>query len=117
MSIEFDDHEVRALERRLASAGSQAERSVRRVVAKTGHDTVAGAQRIVPVDTGHLKSTISVDIDADGLGFEAGPHASYGHYVEFGTSRMAPQPYLLPAFDRQTEIAMRALEEIAGNIL
>lgn len=117
MSIEFDTSEVRDLDRRLASASARLDRAAKRVVAKTGHDTVTGSQAICPVDTGHLKSTISVDIDPDGLGFEAGPYASYGRYVEFGTSRMAPQPYLLPVFDRQAEMAMRALDQIVGNIL
>lgn len=101
----------------LHNAGPQAIEKAKVVVAKAKEDTVAGAQVICPVDTGNLKSSIGGDIDADGLGFEAGPTASYGHYVEYGTSRMAPQAYMGPSFDRVAAEVQPMLEQIADGIL
>lgn len=119
--IEFDMSEVNALARDLDAAGPRAVERSQVVVKKTGHDTVSDAETLVPVDTGNLKNSISVDFDADGLGFEAGPTAHYGGYVEYGTSnedesvRMSPQPYMNPAFDRRLTPAMQAFEQIVGD--
>jgi HK97 gp10 family phage protein len=87
------------------------------VVRKTGMDVVRDAQLLCPVDTGNLRSSISVDYDADRLGFEAGPTASYGGFVERGTSRMAPHAYLGPAFDRNVPAAVAALGLLGGSVL
>lgn len=87
------------------------------VIRKTGMDVVRDAQLMCPVDTGNLRSSIGVDYDNDGLGFEAGPTASYGRYVEEGTSRMAPHAYLGPAFDRRVPSAVAALGLLGGRVL
>jgi HK97 gp10 family phage protein len=115
--IQFDASEIHRLADDLEQAGPRAVERTQAVISKTGHDVVATAQQLVPVDTGHLKSTVGVDFDAGGLGFEAGPTASYGGYVELGTSRMGPQPYLFPAFDRHLTSAFQALEQVAAGML
>ncbi|MFG1963091.1 HK97-gp10 family putative phage morphogenesis protein [Nonomuraea sp. NPDC049028] len=94
----------------LSRAGAKAEALTETVVRKIGLDTVAGAQAIAPVDTGNLKSSIGADFD--GPGFEAGPTANYGGYVEYGTSRMSPQPYMRPAFDKATA----PLDDMLGQV-
>jgi HK97 gp10 family phage protein len=109
---DWDTSELTDLIEDLAKAGPKSEKLTSVVVRKTGFDVVAGAQAIAPVDTGNLKSSIGVDVDADGLGFEAGPTANYGHFVEYGTSRMSPQPYMRPAFDR----AVEPLPEVLGQV-
>lgn len=114
--IEFDASDVNRFAHDLEEAAPRVLAGARLVVRKTGHDTVRGAQQLAPVDTGHLRSSIGVDIDPDGLGFEVGPYASYGHFVEWGTSRMSPQPYLLPAFDAQLPAAFEALEQVLARM-
>ncbi len=59
------------------------------------------ARRACPVDTGQLRSSIvaePVREDGDRLVLRVGTNVEYAAYVEFGTSRMAPQPYMRPAF-------------------
>lgn len=108
----IDVSEVMAFARDIERNADAVPARARRAVEKVGHDTVATAQAIVPVDTGNLKSSISVDFTDDGLGFEAGPMASYGEFVEEGTSRMSPEPYLGPAADREFPNLEQALASI-----
>lgn len=81
------------------------------IVAKTAADIVRDAQAIVPVDTGHLKNSIGFDMPTP---FEAniGPTANYGGYIEFGTSRMGPRPYMGPAFDRNLPLFIAATAQV-----
>ncbi|RSN12810.1 hypothetical protein DMB42_11570 [Nonomuraea sp. WAC 01424] len=69
----------------LGDARPKVEALAKVVVKKIGFDTVAGAQSLAPVDTGNLVGTIGVDPVDEWMGFEAGPTASYGADVEFGT--------------------------------
>jgi HK97 gp10 family phage protein len=63
------------------------------------------ASKIVPVDTGNLKDSISSGVDGDTVWVGAGftKAVSYAAAVEFGTKnkdgtlRMKAQPYLRPA--------------------
>jgi len=58
------------------------------------------SQKIVPVDTGALRSSAETNID-HGPGTTTGEvsyNTGYAIYVEMGTSKMAAQPYLIPAF-------------------
>ena len=59
------------------------------------------AKRNCPVDTGRLRSSITNEIGQDGEGLVAviGTNVEYAPYVELGTSKMAAQPFLLPALE------------------
>lgn len=111
----WDTSELDELIGDFAAAATKAEALTETVVRKTGFDVVAHAQAIVPVDTGALKSSIGVDFDEHG--FEAGPTQEYGHYVEYGTSRMSPQPYMRPAFDRATEPLDELMRQVGEKAL
>ncbi len=77
------------------------------------------ARGLVPVDTGALKGSIGV---VSGGRYASSVVASAPHaaMVEYGTSKMAAQPYMLPAAQRTAEIffenaraeAQRAAKEI-----
>jgi len=143
----WDTSELDQLIDDLDRAGPKAVELTQLVVEKTGFDTVSGAQERVPVDTGHLKNTIGVDFDADLLGFEAGPTASYGAHVEYGTKPhvirprnaralhwvtpegdevfvtrvhhpgTAPQPYMRPAFEQAVEPLPKLLDQVVKRSL
>lgn len=49
-------------------------------------------------DTGRLVSSIVAQPIASG--YEVGTNVDYGPMLEFGTSRMAARPWLLPSFER-----------------
>lgn len=53
---------------------------------------------LTPVDTGYLKSSVSTD--SDGMSScSAVADAEYAQYVEYGTWKMEPQPYFVPALE------------------
>lgn len=64
---------------------------------RIGGEMEADAKAIVPVRTGYLRSTIFHRLQ--GLQMEFGAGAPYALYVEFGTRRMAAQPFLRPSFE------------------
>jgi HK97 gp10 family phage protein len=70
------------------------------------------AKAIVPVDTGALKGSIKAAV----IGSNAVVEASmpYAGYVEWGTRKMAAQPYLRPAFEalRWNNILKQAFRNI-----
>jgi HK97 gp10 family phage protein len=63
---------------------------------EVAREVVIEAKRLVPVDTGALRDSISV---IDGSPMAVVADAPYSLYVELGTRHMAAQPYLMPALD------------------
>lgn len=110
-----DFGELRKLGRDIAKAPAKVQRSAERVVAKTAADIEADGKRFAPVDTGALVNSISSDVD--GLSAEIGPTVDYAPYVEDGTSRMAPQPFMGRAADRRIPKFEQAMEKIAEKVL
>lgn len=68
------------------------------------------AIKLVPVDTGYLRSTI--DAGTDGYRCWAEASAEYAEYVEYGTWFMGAQPYFEPALEQ----AMQAFWEVVEDI-
>lgn len=116
--IEFDASQVNrfaaTLERAAGPAGALASAAIR----KTAFAVERDAKAFCPVDTGNLRNSISTTTTGDGrfktMTAEIGPTADYGIYVELGTSRMAPEAYLGPAFDRHAHELQDALYAIAA---
>lgn len=85
------------------------ERQTATAVRQTAKGIVKKAQAKVPVDTGHLRSSIryeSLDNEHRAhvtVDTRDERHESYGHFVEYGTTRMAAQPFLIPAAEAERE--------------
>jgi HK97 gp10 family phage protein len=62
------------------------------------------AAPLVPVDTGFLRNSASVESIDGGASLTYG--ASYSWYVENGTSKMAAQPYVRPTIDNNSELIL-----------
>lgn len=140
----IDATEVRLLADDLGDAGPLVLRRTIRIVRDTASDVVSHARALCPVDTGELKASISADIEFAGLGFEAGPTADHGAFVEYGTPPheirprikralwwpgalhpvgrvhhpgTSPQPYMIPAFEGQMPEFEEKLADAAEDIL
>lgn len=101
----------------LTQAGQAAQFLAPRIVAKAASDVEAAGKARCPVDTGTLRNSIGSDLDLAGASAIIGPAADYGAYVEYGTSRMGPQPYMGPALDQVAPGFIAAIERLGGDIL
>jgi HK97 gp10 family phage protein len=101
MRLKLDADALRSFGNELSGKGATIAAAGAAVVQKSTYDGQRLAQARCPVDTGNLRSSISSEFRGGGASVEGefGPTASYGGYVEDGTSRMAPQPYMGPATD------------------
>lgn len=55
------------------------------------------AKNACPVDTGRLRNSITHQVRPSEKSVYIGTNVEYAPYVELGTSRMKPQPFLRPA--------------------
>lgn len=87
------------------------------VTRKTGADITRDAKTLAPVDTGNLRASIGMETAGDGrngrMTVAIGPTASYAIHLEYGTSRIAAQPFLWPATERHLPGWQAALQHIA----
>jgi len=115
--------ELRTVARVLDMSQTNVRRKARDIVRKAALEVEKGAKLRAPVDTGALRNSISTTLFGAGLGAgdtiaaEVGPEVHYGIYVEYGTYKMAPRPYLGPAFDEVEPGFAAALEELGGQAL
>lgn len=76
------------------------------------------AQQLVPVDTGRLRDSIRVN-ELGPRSYTVGPgdEVEYAEYVEYGTSRMAAQPYMRPAIElARQEFPRRVARQIRSEL-
>ena len=69
-------------------------KGVERTAAKIKREAI----RFAPVDTGRLRGSIGIWYVGENEVF-VGSELSYSGFVEFGTMKMRPQPYLRPALE------------------
>jgi len=62
----------------------------------------------VPVDTGNLMRSIAMNSGENWVTVKT--ETGYGAYVEFGTSKMAAQPFLAPSYQIAMEATRRRIE-------
>lgn len=96
---------------RLPELAGQLRERASEAVRKTALDIEAGAKAIVPVDTGNLKNSIQTKMEDD-LTATIGTHVEYAPYVEYGTHRMAAQPYLTPSAEKARPGFEQAMKEL-----
>ena len=114
-------NEFRGMADRFRAAPEKTVRMVRDATAKAAFDTHAHAREIVPVDWGNLKASIKVTTlpnSTSGLIVgEVTAGAEYAAYVEHGTSRQRPQPYMRPAFEASKKVWVQMIEQTGGRVL
>lgn len=100
--FQFETQEIRRLARDVDAAVPEARKQARDTVRKGVFEIEKRGKVGAPYRTGNLRNSIESDFigsNADLAQGETGPFANYGWFVEGGTERQAPQPYMGPAFD------------------
>lgn len=99
--IQWDDGALHALLQ--GPSGDVAKDLARQGVKLTNQVKINCTQRPGPmVRTGRLRDSITMQMAEDGAGLylDVGTNVEYAPYLEFGTSRMPPYPFLRPALEQ-----------------
>lgn len=108
---------LNALAADLVAAGDEVAFGAPRVVAAAAERLKQRARDRCPKDSHRLERSIYVSLDLAGVSAEIGPAAFYGQFVELGTSKMAPRPFMGPAFDETEPEFMAELGALGGGVL
>lgn len=79
------------------------EQAVRIGLEMCGLQAEAYAIKKCPVDTGRLRGSITHGVIQEELTAFIGTNVEYASYVEYGTSKTAPQPYFKPAINNHKQ--------------
>lgn len=115
MSIEGLNELVGDLTRAGLTAGARAEAVLDRVA----DDVADTAEDLAPKGTRpHADEDLAPSIHVTGSGGvrEIGPSARHGLFMEEGTYKDPPQPYMGPALDQRAPEFEREMEELGGDV-
>ncbi len=84
---------------RVPKVTEETREAVRDVIRAGAFQVQRHARRVVPVDTGRLRDSIRPK-ELNELQWEVRTGTEYAIYVEYGTRRMRPRPYMRPAAER-----------------
>lgn len=129
--VQFDTSELDDLRDDLLDSLDRVLDVTARTTARSALAIKKGAQNYIIAQTSttftvHYPHSISYDVTEDGTAIEAeigpdkarrGRQGALGNILEFGTSRNAPIPHLLPAFEDELPKYLNALGRFVGDIL
>jgi HK97 gp10 family phage protein len=111
VSVNLDVSGAEEFSRAVGNFDSAMQSRVQEQLGNWAEDVQAEAQRVVPVRTGYLQSSIYANVQ--GWQVEVGAEASYAAAVEFGTRYAQAQPYITPA----VEAYLPSLETVIAEAL
>jgi len=128
LSIKFDKSSIKGIKRELRRKNADLLQAMKDAVQDGTTIMEAELQATVPVITGNLSKSITVEFDKTGLIGKVGPdynQAPYAWYVEFGRSRSGKVPpypfegrhYMERAFKNKKKEVVKILEEKIKQIL
>lgn len=103
-TVKLDDAKLQAL---IETARPKAARVVKKYTFIVERD----AKMLAPVDTGAMRNSIASEM-VDDLTGQVSVGQEYARFVEYGTSRMAAQPFLTPALEGNRAEFQREIAEL-----
>lgn len=73
------------------------------------------AKEDCPVDTGRLRNSITHEVSDKEQAVYIGTNVEYAPYVELGTSKQAPRPFLKPAATQHSGEYKRIMKDAMGG--
>lgn len=98
----------RGLLKKLDKAGDIAK--IQRIITRNGSEMKRSAMSSAPVDTGHLKRSINMNMGDYSVTVKAS--AEYASYVEYGTRYMSAQPFIRPSYYKQEKIFKQDIDKL-----
>ena len=98
MAATFKIKGVDKLIKDIQKLDAQTQKECKALVFDAATDIEVQATAKVPVDTGRLRGSIGKEPLSNGFGARVSANTNYAAFVEFGTTRQRPQPYMTPAF-------------------
>ena len=99
----------------LLRAATGIDRLAEKAVERVSRGALASAKANAPVDTGRLAGDLTVrQLGPTSRAVETSTY--YARFQEWGTSRMAPNPFMGPAVDRWEPELAKGLEGVADEI-
>ena len=71
------------------------------------------ATMLAPVDTGNLRDSVTYEVDEDEA--RVGTNVDYAPHLEYGTVKMAAQPYLRPSLDNNKSQIEKMIGDVIGK--
>jgi len=113
---------LKELEEKLSNLEEKLSKALAEALEEISEKIRDDAKNFAPIDTGALRKSIRIEkkgklqvsIIAGGGGVinpRSGREVDYAGYVEFGTSRMAPQPFMQPALEKNRDEILRIVKE------
>ncbi len=115
MEISWDTSQLTAYTAKLGTAAVKLARGAEVEVGKAGDESLAMARELVPVREGTLSNSLA--LRKEGLRVSVTAETDYEGFVEHGTSKMPPQPYMAPTLEAQGPKLQSALVKLLGGIL
>ena len=114
--MQIDTSDLRRLQREMQESLAYAPVEAQRIIDENAARVEMHQVMLVPVLSGDTQRSIDTEDGPDGLSAEIGPDTHYAPYVEHGTSRMAPQPFVEPALDRVKPQFLADCERLADPL-
>ena len=106
---------VEILENNAAQVEAAIDQAIARAITMIGQQAEGYAKLMCPVDTGRLRNSITNQIDLQENAVYIGTNVEYAPYVELGTMRQDPQPYLKPAASEHGDEYRAILKSCLGS--
>lgn len=89
-----------------------------RIYRRKGAEHQASAPGEAPAnDTGRLAGSIDAKYEPEKLTGIIGAHTDYAAYLEYGTSKMEPRPYMRPALmNKKDEVEKAVQDEVSAEL-
>jgi HK97 gp10 family phage protein len=108
-----------ALKLAFAEAGKDIATALERGILAASIFVEGDAKKRVPVDTGLLRASLGhrVTIKGNEVVGQVGTSVEYGPYIEFGTTKREPRPFLTPALtENKTTINQIIVRELKKEL-
>jgi HK97 gp10 family phage protein len=102
---------ARLIKNRLPELPREIRQAATSVINAHAQNVASLARALAPVRTGRLRASIAVEVSGTGA-VSVIADAPYAVYVELGTSRQSPQPFLRPAVENDRPGLMSDLQKV-----